>query len=187
MNYTDIQGWFCAERLYLEAAQRVPAGGALVEIGAFMGRSACYMAQTLRGMKKDVSFFTVDHFLGSDGLESMMEELSVYETFQRNMEKAGVSDFVKLLKMDSISAAKKFSDESLDFLFIDGAHDYESVKADLCAWGPKMKRGGLIGGDDYNERGFPGVRRAVDEFFGPRKVMVFFERVWYIETEGVPA
>lgn len=64
--------------------------------------------------------------------------------------------------MPSIEASKLFEDESLDFVFIDGAHDYESVKQDLEHWYPKIKTGGWLGGDDLH---LSGVREATDEFF----------------------
>jgi hypothetical protein len=49
------------------------------------------------------------------------------------------------------------------FVYIDAAHDYDSVCADLAAWYPKLALGGLIGGHDYISA-WPGVIRAVDEF-----------------------
>lgn len=37
----------------------------------------------------------------------------------------------------------------LDFVFIDGCHEYESVAADIASWRPKVKAGGFLCGHDY--------------------------------------
>jgi len=42
-----------------------------------------------------------------------------------------------------------FEDESLDFIYIDGNHTYNSVKEDMELWFPKLKKGGLFAGHDY--------------------------------------
>lgn len=55
-----------------------------------------------------------------------------------------------------------FSDGYFDFIYIDGAHDYESVKKDIKLYTPKTKQ--LIGGHDYQKE-WPGVVRAVNEAF----------------------
>lgn len=69
--------------------------------------------------------------------------------------------------MDSISASKRFKDNSLDFVFIDAAHDYESVKADILAWLPKVKNNGILAGHDYypEHPEYCGVYQAVHEIF----------------------
>jgi predicted O-methyltransferase YrrM len=59
-----------------------------------------------------------------------------------------------------MDAVKTYADESLDFVFIDGSHDYESVCKDIDAWLPKVKPFGILAGHDY--RHYEGVRRAVD-------------------------
>ena len=56
-----------------------------------------------------------------------------------------------------------FKDYSLDFVYIDGNHKYDSVIEDLNTWYPKVKYRGIIAGDDYKYK-FPGVIRAVNEF-----------------------
>lgn len=58
------------------------------------------------------------------------------------------------------------ADGSIDFVFIDGAHDYESVKQDISDWVPKIRKGGIVSGHDYYESksGKLGVKRAVDEY-----------------------
>ena len=68
----------------------------------------------------------------------------------------------------SRAASNCILDLSLDFVFIDAQHDYESVKNDITCWLPKIKTGGFISGHDYDdnpERGY-GVIQAVDEVFG---------------------
>ena len=71
----------------------------------------------------------------------------------------------KVLMMDSLEAAGHIADGSLDFVFIDADHSYESCKADIEAWLPKVKLGGLLGGHDYENTEFPEfeVARAVNE------------------------
>jgi hypothetical protein len=65
----------------------------------------------------------------------------------------------------SSDAAPDFADGELDWVYIDGNHLYEFVKKDLELYGPKVKPGGFITGDDYDYSGWwqGGVKRAVDE------------------------
>ena len=64
----------------------------------------------------------------------------------------------------SPQAADSFVDESIDLVYIDALHDYESVSADIRAWYPKVREGGIIAGHDYLLSSWPGVVAAVDEF-----------------------
>jgi len=63
----------------------------------------------------------------------------------------------------SVNAATKFDDNSLIMVYLDADHSYEAVRADLAAWFPKVKTGGIIAGHDYLAEEY-GVRKAVDEF-----------------------
>ena len=56
----------------------------------------------------------------------------------------------------------KFEDESFDTIFIDMDHSYDSVKRDIQLWLTKVKKGGILAGDDYRET-LPGVMKAVQE------------------------
>ena len=69
-----------------------------------------------------------------------------------------------ILRMPSICAAAQMEPGSLGLVFIDAAHDYESVTADLEAWLPTVKRGGWIGGHDHAHPTQGAVREAVANF-----------------------
>lgn len=52
----------------------------------------------------------------------------------------------------SVDAAKTFADGSLDFVYIDGNHRLDHVIADLHAWVPKVRQGGIVSGHDWCRR-----------------------------------
>ncbi len=81
---------------------------------------------------------------------------------------APFSDRRILMMGDSVRVSGFIKDRSLDFIFLDANHFYDSVTADLESWHLKVKTNGLICGHDYNARrereGYWGVKKAVDEF-----------------------
>jgi len=87
------------------------------------------------------------------------------------------------IRLDSLKAVQIFPDFYFDFIYIDAAHDYESIKNNLQAYWPKLASGRFIAGHDYMTgtrsinaeklriKGDPitlefGVKKAVDEFAG---------------------
>ena len=84
-------------------------------------------------------------------------------------------------RLPSVEGAKKFEDGSLDFLYLDALHLYQPVKDDIAAWWPKLKPGGIFGGDDHNSA-FPGVIRACKEVFGERLINDWADQ-WYVTKD----
>lgn len=74
-------------------------------------------------------------------------------------------DQIVWINTSSLEATKYIEDNSLDFVYIDGNHQYEFVKADIKAWLPKVKKGGILGGHDYTHPETPAVKTVVDEIF----------------------
>lgn len=68
---------------------------------------------------------------------------------------------VQMLREDSLTAARKFHDRSLDFVYIDGDHSYAGCRRDILAWAPKVKVGGVLAGHDYYNLPPFEVRKAV--------------------------
>lgn len=54
-----------------------------------------------------------------------------------------------IIRKPSLEAAKKFSDNSLDFVYIDGNHDFINVTNDIYTWSKKIRVDGIISGHDY--------------------------------------
>jgi len=50
----------------------------------------------------------------------------------------------------TLEAVNRIPDKSLDFVFVDAAHDYQSVWDDIAAWAPKVKDGGYMTGHDID-------------------------------------
>lgn len=74
----------------------------------------------------------------------------------------GFDGFVTPVKAKSREAAGQIKD--VDAVYLDAAHDYASVAADIRAWLPKNRRPGWIMGHDYD---LSAVRQAVLELLGP--------------------
>ncbi len=74
----------------------------------------------------------------------------------------------RVIREPSVTAAAGFGERSLDFVYIDAAHDLESVREDIAAWYPLVRPGGILAGHDYLDGPLGGmtcgVKSAVDEF-----------------------
>ena len=75
-------------------------------------------------------------------------------------------------RMFSVEAAMTVKDGSLDFAYLDANHTYEQVTADIAAWAPKVRSGGILAGHDYcrRKRMDYGVKEAVQAYCEARKV-----------------
>ena len=56
---------------------------------------------------------------------------------------------VIIKRMTSLEAAKDFETNSLDFVYIDGNHEYQFVVNDICEWMRVVRPGGILAGHDY--------------------------------------
>ena len=71
---------------------------------------------------------------------------------------------VHLIKGNSNKILKKIDMSKIDFVFLDGGHDYETVKNDLNNCTDVLINNGTILCDDYDLTYAPGVKKAIDEF-----------------------
>lgn len=162
--YNRIPGWFSFRGLYTEMVKQAKDGAHFVEVGSWKGRSAAFMAVEILRSGKDIDFYCVDTWQGSQEPKHLNDPSvrngTLFKEFIANI--APVREAIEVLQAPSVNAARTFADSSLDFVFIDAAHDYQNVLADITAWWPKVKLDGVVAGDDFL---FKGVNQAVKEFF----------------------
>jgi hypothetical protein len=164
----EIPGWTSKAELewLTEIAQRV---NTIVEIGSWKGRSTKAL---LEGQPMTV--WAVDHFKGSPSeINAAHKEAKTEDIHKIFMQNVGHYENLKVLKMDSVEASKRFKDESVDVVFIDGEHTYDAVVRDIKAWLPKVKI--AICGHDY---GKAAVKKAVADTLGD---VATFESIWIKE------
>lgn len=169
MNWEKINGWNSPAiyDLYSRMVKKFN-NAVFVEIGTWKGRSTVYMAEEIRKHKKKISFFAIDFFEEYHLQDSLTKSgPHIYDEYIANIEP--VKKYITTIKGNSHIVYEEFNDESIDFLFIDGNHDYEAVKKDIQLWYPKVKNGGIISGHDYD---WDTVKQAVDEYFDSVEVIV---------------
>lgn len=166
--YRNIPGWFSFPAIYEAAVKDAHDGAHFVEVGSWKGRSAAFMCVEIINSGKRIRFDCVDTWEGSATERHQSDPAvingTLYQEFLKNLYPAMPSMRFPLgtYRMPSVEAAEQFKDASLDFIMIDGAHDYESASADIAAWWPKLKPGGTMAGDDFR---WKGVNKAVLEAF----------------------
>lgn len=161
----DNYGWFSqANKLKIEEFFKEYKPQTIVEIGSWMGVSTMFMASIA---PENSVVYAVDHWLGS--LEHRTEEYYkpklpiLYQQFLSNVIHANLTHKIIPMRMSSREAAATLNIEP-DFIYIDGSHEEEDVYNDIMAWYPKLKRGGILCGDDYTwvKQSTGSVKRAIE-------------------------
>jgi len=153
----------------MDICQRIftpPVTGA--EIGVLGGGHACTLTEHWPGL-------AVLHLVDSYG--GITEEDQKFIGFKKKFEP--IANRLRWHIKTSLQAAGDFGNASLDFVYIDANHQYESVVSDINAWWPKVKMGGALCGHDYFT--FGGVKQAVDEWAKENNIYVFSTRPdWWV-------
>lgn len=159
---TKIPGWFNHGPKVLALLEQYRPK-VCVELGTWQGASAIPVARSIARWGGTLTCVdTWSGELNDDGGSESGKSPIMLLTCARAMVEAGLSN-VRLIPAMTVEAARHWS-EPIDFLYIDADHSYRGVSADLEAWVPHVKSGGLIVGDDYDHPRYPGVREAWDEF-----------------------
>ena len=136
----------------------------IAEIGCHTGGSA----ELFANMCKLV--YAVDCWTSTD----------IYEVKFDNM----MSKYNNIIKIKdfSVPASKRFEDESLDAVYIDADHTYESIREDIISWFPKIKKNGVLCGHDLQ---IPDIRKALNEFFPYKNFEKYCDNSWAIKMEEI--
>lgn len=138
-----------------------------IEIGSHYGESATIFL----GFSQIVKLECID--ISQHSISFLQHKLSKYIESNRCL----------LHNCSSESYASTLSDKSVNVVYIDADHSYESVLNDIKLYYPKVMIGGYLCGHDYSTS-WPGVIKAVDEFSKSieRPIKVFKDSSWVIST-----
>jgi hypothetical protein len=140
----------------------------MIGIGSHMGESTMMFAST--GL-----FSSIDVIAPFDGEDKFNQENwytwdMIKKEFLLNTR---FFDYINLIEKSSITVSEDFDDGKYDFIYIDGQHDYDLMKKIIQLYLPKVKKGGLIGGHDYNHITHPDVVHSVNEILGQPHIMTY--------------
>ena len=170
--WTEVPGGFKGNYVYEAALATLGRDGAtFVEIGSLLGQSTCYMAHLLLANPMlRLNFDVIDYWAR---LDESAKDVAVswmptpqYAEAQRwgkgemsmawryFMQKTGSWDAIRHVRHGSSidpAVAQRYADNSIDFIYLDTAHDAALTRAELAIWWPKVKEsGGWLCGDDYH-------------------------------------
>lgn len=133
----------------------------VINIGAGAGTSGLAFYES----RKDITIYTVD-IIDTGSPWGLDIERNEFASSSIPKEKWPIQ-----IHKDSALAGNDWQENNIDMVFVDGGHSYECCKADIIAWFPKIKSGGIIAFHDYKEGPSPilgdfyapGVKQAIDE------------------------
>ena len=127
----------------------------MAEVGVKFGRTTFFLLDNVPDLKIYAVDINIKDFYNSDVAKKYGDRLVPIQGL-------------------SYQVTDQLADDSLDLVFIDADHGYDSVKRDIIAYTPKLKTTGLLTGHDID---YPGVNKAVKELIkefdiGPNFVWV---------------
>lgn len=190
-HWHEIEGWFQWRSAQEEAVRSFPEGSCFVEVGTYLGRSLCSLGEVIEQSRKDFTVIGIDTCRGSGPEGERRKDYhgdavaqgggTFAGALHENVIACGYGDSISLIIATSLAAARMFAPASIDWVHLDARHDYASVKADIQAWRPKVKVGGWLSGDDYDELKWPEVVKAVDELLPDAKAWSTQQWRWIAE------
>lgn len=138
---------------YLFTTRVRVGGGNYADLGTFQGLSTASLA--LGVLEQEVAvphshIWTMDTFEGTGVRAKFTAEDGSLEHVRNRLKNLELTEPVSFVQGKFTDSVGLFKDNFFDFMFIDGSHDYDSVREDFDNWAPKMRKGGELAFHDSN-------------------------------------
>lgn len=173
-NAIKIKGWMSVNELKWLAIHATQAKS-IVEVGCFHGRSTRALIDNCPGLVFAVDTWAPE-YIKNDGTPLMKIGNPVMDAFISNMQSVSGKALLAILQKTLTQALEDIV-AKVEMVFLDGDHRYENVVEDIEAAKKILTPGGLLCGHDYNHRDWPGVKKAVDEYFP--KFLMGPDSIWW--------
>lgn len=147
LHWTNIDGWFDQNDYdtYKHFANKLPQSFTMLEIGAYKGRSTNAMVHICKELGKNVTIDVIDTFAGGEHIGN----INTYDDFCKNTARIS-SRIGNVFVSDSKEAYMILPpNTTYDLIYVDGAHDFESVLCDVENYKQFVSKGGIFAGHDY--------------------------------------
>lgn len=146
--------------------KRLPDKAKILEIGSYQGGSTLAIGHAIKNTGIELycldpwaTYSTQSDFANFEP-SKVSDDFRIINNFISNT--AFVADNLRMLRGNSSDFAQMLAGMGFDFIFIDGAHDYQSVRNDIKLGYSAIKPGGILSGHDFQKH-WEGVVRAVTE------------------------
>ena len=160
------------------------------EVGVFRGGFSRHNLRHWHGEKYfmiDAWDFRANDSATSGGAPSPDKNTKISEHNEKNYRRAlaNVKDWIPpqgdraiVLRLFSEAAVIRFPDRYFDFIYIDAGHEYRNALRDARVWWPKLRVGGMMGGDDFADQidTFPGLKVHSGSAWGVKSAVSQFSR-----------
>lgn len=117
-------------------------------VGAEIGVREGEYSEVLCKANPKLKLYGIDPYVAYSGYRDHIKDESFddyYEEAKKRLEPYSY-EFIRKFSFDAVNY---FDDQSLDFVYIDGNHDFKNCTDDIAEWTKKVKYGGIISGHDY--------------------------------------
>lgn len=117
--------------------------------GAEIGVERGEYSEVLCKANPQAKIFLVDAWTAYKGYRDHVNQEKLdgfYEKTKNRMKPYPNAEVIKGFSMDVV---KTVADNSLDWIYIDAAHDFQSCTNDIAEWGKKVRSNGIVAGHDY--------------------------------------
>ncbi|OGH16341.1 MAG: hypothetical protein A3C30_03110 [Candidatus Levybacteria bacterium RIFCSPHIGHO2_02_FULL_40_18] len=154
------------------------------EIGVRRGEYSEVLCLRIKSLKK---LYSVDPWdLVYKDPRSHSEGITRQESYyQQAIARLSKYPVCEIIKKTSLEAVRDIPYESLDFVYIDGSHTFDYVMTDIIEWSKRVKRGGIVSGDDYKHHRYGDVITPVNAYVQAHRIetLNIFEP---LETDSYP-
>ncbi len=141
----NVNGFLGAGEAYFlyNTAKKCSGKGVIVEIGSWQGKSTIVLG---RGSQagNNVKIYAIDPHTVSSVIQNLKQKRSTFNIFQKNIHQFNVDNVIIPMVNTSREVGKTWKNLPIEFLWIDGAHDYQNVRLDFFTWNPFLIEGGII-------------------------------------------
>jgi hypothetical protein len=142
------------------------------EVGVAKGRFSKVLSNHVDGLK----LYCVDPWKSYDGFENITSQKRMDEIYNICLERLKGCN-VEYMRMTTAEAIEHIPDGFLDFVYIDGGHQFDASMFDIISWSPKVRMGGIVSGRNYHSYFRSGQMSAVNAYTRAKNI-----KEWYVTS-----